>query len=773
MTLVQNSYMDQVVNSTSTFFDFFDFYIDYTSMRQNQLLIKNKNATVYPYRNITLQLSQQPDFSATWADITKGLNSLITKLIQKLGTSSRTITYKGNNVYIAIAQLTPVFNETSFFSERIKSYKSWVTFMKCINYIQITRLNNPYYVAWFAFVEYQTFPYSYDPLIYVNNTSPMVELFFIDATTGKTIIVQGCDSTNPITFYMPFTSLNWLENLNAQKWLYNPNNYKSPDDPIFSSPIYINSTGFISDDTVEDRIKLYHRKFNFTCQYYDAKSNSFSKSGVNYTNFTSNYIAFNSSHLTSFTTFFLQNDVEYQSDGRFFYLKNPQIFLYSPNYWTNYAWFVIFGLLLYYFSAIFILCCYDYQFFRQESLLEFVKKEVIKVQAPYDQKVVTEINDLVPSEMPNSVERNLNSNKDKKNGIYNPERYDVGSENNNDVLNLNKQNNETGGGDLNFNFDDEDKGGQGQGDRFDNLNNNDIYSSKKRNMLEQEADSIDIRDNRMDKDDLISVSPSPNKNNFLNNMDKFDDKNLKFGNYIGDLDMYTNNRDAPDPLSNEVKNEEEDYEDKLEAFMNLNLSSCEFLRWNLKQRHVLVAPLINLSVFNPRWKKLTMFLTECASMMLLMTVLLTENEDVYINFSSSPVEITNINMLIAFCILSVFVTSCLMYFLAVFFRTSTEQRRRLYKVVTSGAQLLVLKEWEAMNDTNSFYSFFGIIFNLVIILGSFYASFAYVAVWNGSNWTWLLGFSICFFLDIILLEFLVEWFISLLYWRRKKNAWAL
>ncbi len=76
----------------------------------------------------------------------------------------------------------------------------------------------------------------------------------------------------------------------------------------------------------------------------------------------------------------------------------------------------------------------------------------------------------------------------------------------------------------------------------------------------------------------------------------------------------------------EPENEEEEEQKRLEAFGSLTLSACGFFCWNLRQRHVLLAPLINISIFNPRYKKLSLFFTECSIYMILMAVQLTNDK---------------------------------------------------------------------------------------------------------------------------------------------------
>jgi hypothetical protein len=54
-------------------------------------------------------------------------------------------------------------------------------------------LNNPYFQTFIIYIEYLKFPFGYDQSIYEINTSPLVEIRFLDANTGK-----NCDLSDSL-----------------------------------------------------------------------------------------------------------------------------------------------------------------------------------------------------------------------------------------------------------------------------------------------------------------------------------------------------------------------------------------------------------------------------------------------------------------------------------------------------------------------------------------------------------------------------------------------
>lgn len=128
---------------------------------------------------------------------------------------------------------------------------------------------------------------------------------------------------------------------------------------------------------------------------------------------------------------------------------------------------------------------------------------------------------------------------------------------------------------------------------------------------------------------------------------------------------------------------------------------------------------------------------------------------------------------IGYCFISVLASNFVIYILASFFRISTNQRKKLYHLVSTGKQLRIIKEWEEMQVKNIFYTILGMFLNLCLWIGAFYVSISYVAVWRDFAFTWLLGFCFSFVLDIIIFEFGFEIFISMLFSCRKKSQCSL
>ena len=68
-------------------------------------------------------------------------------------------------------------------------------------------------------------------------------------------------------------------------------------------------------------------------------------------------------------------------------------------------------------------------------------------------------------------------------------------------------------------------------------------------------------------------------------------------------------------------NSKEEYEKRLSDFSKINLPMKKFLKENILSRHIIISPIINVSLFHPRWKKLTMVVTQISIMSLMISVL--------------------------------------------------------------------------------------------------------------------------------------------------------
>ena len=79
-------------------------------------------------------------------------------------------------------------------------------------------------------------------------------------------------------------------------------------------------------------------------------------------------------------------------------------------------------------------------------------------------------------------------------------------------------------------------------------------------------------------------------------------------------------------------------------------------------RNTLINAICNVSLFQPRWKKLTMIITEIAIMILIVSVLLTSDAKARIDL-----DIGSIKFLFAYGLTGSCAANFVMYFLAVFF----------------------------------------------------------------------------------------------------------
>ena len=339
-------------------------------------------------RNVNFTNEEMIEYKKVFEDINEKLLTFMQYLANQNAITRKSFTYDSENFYLAVIALNPSFDEKEFFKERKKAYKTYVDFMSCLNYVEIDKLSNQYYQGYLIFIEYYYFPFTYNHTLLENNISPLIELNLLDSTTGKFIKVSGCNNQNKIVVHMPFHSYKYLDEFNAQKLLYDPEIYKSPDDPIFSDPVYIEENGKISDDTIEQRIAKYSRKYNISPNYFDDEAEDFFLNGVEYLNFTNdlNFIEFSSSHLCKFTNFMIKNNATYHPNGRFYYLLRPRIIKYLPNFINSMGSLIFLAIFAIYIFLLIIFLSYDSRLTEKEILLDSIKEEIIKNFYPYAKK---------------------------------------------------------------------------------------------------------------------------------------------------------------------------------------------------------------------------------------------------------------------------------------------------------------------------------------------------------------------------------------------------
>ena len=781
LTLSMNLFGSSILNNTAEYLDLIDYYYSYELIRLNKERANNKYMGGSPYRNITLTKKQTEEFEVAFPQILELLKDFLAYLVNQYKSTSRTFIYESSNFYIAISMINPTFNDTLFFENRTKAYRSKIEFMECLNYIEIDRLANPYYQAWMVYIEYLSYPFGYLESLSINHTSPIVELKFIDASTMKEIKLNECNDRYQIKISMPFTSYTWLSELNRQKWLYDPNNYKTPDDPIFSDPIHIDKKGVISNDTIEDRIEKYNRLYNFSCTFYDEDLGEFSEEGLDYLNFTadSNYIVYASSHLTMFTTFFKENNMEFKTQSRFFYIARPQLFKHLPNY-NNYAFFtiiVVFGL---YCLLWIILGCYDKKKYQRQYSLYTLKHEITKALIVY--KKEPDKNRIAFNMVPRGfaeIEGNIglsdkaddlakpgNANE-KFNALYgNNRRFKDGEKNDFDMLTLNKIKEKS---EEERSEDDEDNG---------DSNNEDMKEYKNKMEYEKKHDlnqkrkffrkSVHNPFNDEHKQIYVKANTTTNNDSTLKYEDNDNDNDINSSknNSLNDDNNNNNvNTNGNEHIENEEakaeKKKEKEKKDEIKLYNQLHFSYCEFVCYNIRDRNLFVTTFINPSLFNPRWRKLTLFVTEMCIHMIMNSVQLTQNENAQIKLK--------VELLIQIAFVSTLVADCFMYLLVFFFLVPEKRMKELFDKVQEGKQLVVLREYQQLNSRMNGFVFLGFVICMCIWTFAFYISVGFVAVWKVQKVEWVVCVVIAFCMDFILFEIVFELIIGIFYSQRETN----
>ena len=239
---------------------------------------------------------------------------------------------------------------------------------------------------YFNYIEYAVNPLSYENLFYPNITSPLISVKIYD-TNGNEINIRNCPSDKPIKIQLPFNSYDWINYINEQKWLFLPENYKIESDPVFRDPILIWENGSVSDDTMEERILKYYRYYNVVGLVYTPNyDNLYEYTSFLFKNISDTFLLmFETNHLSAFTSMLIPNVMKFVVDGRFYYLPRYEVLLCLDNHIHNPVFFIWIALLGLFILISIFFAFYDYQYFDNLEILDFLKKEIVKVHFPYGQ----------------------------------------------------------------------------------------------------------------------------------------------------------------------------------------------------------------------------------------------------------------------------------------------------------------------------------------------------------------------------------------------------
>ena len=626
------------------------------------------------------------------------------------------------------------------------------------------------------YIEYLQTPTSYDSTYYPYFVSPFISVNIYNSI-GAIVPINDCTGENQIKFYLPFYSYNWLNYINEQKRLFLPENYKLPNDPVFKDPIYIDKNGYVSDDTVEKRIEEYYRYYNIVGIYYTPKETTqkYSQKNINfieYTNLT-NYIYFHSTHLTSFTSMLIDNVMEFDVDGRFFYLKKMQLFKYKGNYKSPGFIFIMIILFLFIFACV-VYYFYDYSYYEKEELLDFLKKEIIKVHFPYDQIDFGDNNknldDLIPHYQPDYNRRKdlkyMFDDKFTEKKNLNEEKIEE-KENKDDILNLNDLNTISNPPKKNFfgdKLNDDDNNNDEKNTNktkksvreiYKNKNKDNIsnqFTMKEENVNVEETKNVISFNKKKKKKSIKKNNNNNNKNNFYIETEAKENLNV--------LQTYenTNENQIENDLPEDIENEKELKKKAIENYSNLNCTTSHFIKWNINKRHILLGPILNRSIFNHRWKKFFVLTTQIYTNMCLISLILTNDE----NINSK-----NKGKIILTSILTEFVSNLLVYLYEWLFITSTYQRTRMFHLVMKGRQLHIIKAWNRLKKTNVIKTIFGVIFCLILWVVNFYITFGFLAVWKNQRNAWIIIFILSEIIDLVFCEIIMEIIVGLFFYKRK------
>jgi hypothetical protein len=290
----------------------------------------------------------------------------------------------------------------------------------------------------------------------------------------------------------------------------------------------------------------------------------FVDTGLTFTNFTSdtNFIQFNTTHLSRFSTFLIDNNATFKVKGRFFYVPRTELLNWKDNFKGNFGFITFLITIIAYASLSLILGCYDNIYFVKETLLESLKTEIVKSFLPYKSRKEREkeASKLVPISLdPNLIDEKKFGDKTKEN-----KRYDNNDEtkNDEDILTLGKQKD---GGILTSNA----KTSLGSGDRLFESN---IKNNKSKEFL-----------SRKNNGQMQNIMTTGNKT----------DVNL----VLETKDYYTSNVGKNEMTHMNVNRMPEIFEDpnveynrRLYGYANLNLDFFQYLLKNILARNILINP---------------------------------------------------------------------------------------------------------------------------------------------------------------------------------------
>ena len=843
----EKDYITENEDRINKLLDLDEFYFNFFYIKENKLKLQNKINENYPFRNRTLTVSEYSVYQTAFQKFFEMIDDDTVFIIRNfINNWEKDYIYESEHFTYYLIRIDQNFDDVLFF-DSLKTV--WFTYKPIVLFMDCLRQKKESFDYFFNYVEYAVNPLSYEGQFYPNITSPLISVKIYDSN-GFEIPIRNCPSDKSIKIELPFNSYDWINYINEQKWLFLPENYKIETDPVFRDPILIWENGSVSDDTVEERILKYYRYYNIVGLVYTPNSLTL----YEYTSFLFKNISdtfllmFETDHLSIFTSMLIPNIMNFVVDGRFYYLPRYEVLLCLDNHLHNpvfYIWITLLGLFI--LTSVFFIF-YDYQYFDNLEILDFLKKEIIKVHFPYGQLDFGLNDENVYKMIPKESKLKKGSNRQYKKMFKEYDLRDIkeNEENeNDDDLNEKEKNintkinnkiteieNYTTTRNRILTKAEDKKEGENDDENKTELRTTKRISIKNKNR-EKKKDNppkkkrVKISDNINTISDTFSNKTKSNKekksnSDKSNHADEEEDKKIEekgYGEGNGEEDFDENileenmNSDKNtlsskfgeqlnskytssskntlkqyyygkygtkanlislqrfhnkagrtnvdnDGIPLDIINEEEERQKALIAFTRLSVSAWVFFKYNLKARHILLAPFLNLTLFNNRWKKLIVLLTQLYVQQIAISLFLTMREDI---------TTSNILKIIIVIIVSCYLSDFFVYIYVFLFQSSNYQRKRLYRLVMMGENFTVNKAWNKLKRQMNFKLFIGLIIVFGVWSNNFYITLIFTSVWKYQRSAWIACFFGCLIMDLVIGEILIEGICAFCFSQRTKS----
>ena len=439
INLYRNKFATEMMqgNNYELYFDIYNSLIEYGLAIVNKLKYKNfitknsKNAAGRYNDNYFREATLAKGEPAIVQDYFNKIKVSLQNLLEFYASNKKEVRFINRNINVYVSLINENFHPDTYFSIEKKLYEPYMDFKRCLEQTMIQSRGNPSYRVYLSAVVWKVSPYMSDMELYWNTTSPVVTFKLLDYDTGEKIYLSNCGSEDDqIKLYFPVNSYQLVDRINEKKAYLSPENQFDLNDDIFCDPVYINKSGAVFNSTPEERRQKYFLGFNFTCNFYDVKSEDqsnikLSKETLDYHKYTDdNYVQCLSNKLVqeSYGEFVVDSytiPAEFHLNSRFFYLKHYQLLLWKDNYTDNQAFYFYLVLVITYVGLSLGYIYFEQYHYIKMQRLGQLKREIAKMNAPYRDEYIfnndLQVDDEIKGKLkeqrkPNMEEMNLDTN---------------------------------------------------------------------------------------------------------------------------------------------------------------------------------------------------------------------------------------------------------------------------------------------------------------------------------------------------------------------------